>query len=107
MSKRERERERVDRRRPHDGKRRPRYSNFHAPRFRTGNNNWNYAMRLGYRRRTSSIIKEAAVNRGLWRIASRVAIIVRSIACVFLRGFLRGDEKEGEGEGGRKDGSYA
>lgn len=34
----------------------------------------------------------------MWRVTSRVAIIIRSIACVFLCGFLRGDEEEEEEE---------
>ena len=44
------------------------------------------------------LIKE--VNRGSWRVTSRVAIIIRSIACVFSAacGFLRGDKKEEEEE---------
>lgn len=49
------------------------------------------------------LIKE--VNRGSWRVTSRVAIIIRSIACVFSAacGFLRGDKKEEEEEKKEKE----
>lgn len=78
---------------------RARYSNFQA-RFPTGNN-WDCATRL-----LASYIDEGhlikEVNRGSWRVTSRVAIIIRVCfspqRAVFLRGDKREEEKEEEEE---------